>query len=206
MKITILGAGSVGKALGTGWAAAGHDVVYGVRDPTKGDLPAGTRGVAVPASVQGAEVVVLAVPYWETENLLASLPKKELRGKMVLDVRNALTPDKKWARGFTTSAAEEVQKKLPGTKVIKALNTVFADAMNGGKRHGETMTSFVASDELSAKGVGMKLSTDLGLDAVDAGGLAAARMLEAVGALMVHLGAATSTGWDIGMKLVHPRT
>ena len=33
MKIGILGSGDVGKALGTGFAALGHDVMMGTREP-----------------------------------------------------------------------------------------------------------------------------------------------------------------------------
>jgi 8-hydroxy-5-deazaflavin:NADPH oxidoreductase len=33
MQIAILGAGNIGRTLGAKWAAAGHAVVFGVRDP-----------------------------------------------------------------------------------------------------------------------------------------------------------------------------
>ena len=31
MRIAVIGAGKVGSALGTGWAKAGHTIVFGVR-------------------------------------------------------------------------------------------------------------------------------------------------------------------------------
>ncbi len=33
MKIAIIGIGNVGGTLGPAWAKAGHDVIFGVRDP-----------------------------------------------------------------------------------------------------------------------------------------------------------------------------
>src|SRR5438045_3804878 len=33
MRIAIIGAGNVGTALGAGWTKAGHQIIYGVRDP-----------------------------------------------------------------------------------------------------------------------------------------------------------------------------
>jgi predicted dinucleotide-binding enzyme len=40
MKIAIIGAGSVGKTLGTGLRAKGHTIVYGTRDPAKAGIGA----------------------------------------------------------------------------------------------------------------------------------------------------------------------
>lgn len=34
MKIAVIGAGNVGGALGTLWAAKGHEIMFGVRDPS----------------------------------------------------------------------------------------------------------------------------------------------------------------------------
>ena len=34
MKIAIIGAGNVGGTLGRAWVKAGHEVMFGVRDPS----------------------------------------------------------------------------------------------------------------------------------------------------------------------------
>ena len=38
MTIGIIGSGNVGGTLGTRWAKAGHDIVYGTRDPQANDI------------------------------------------------------------------------------------------------------------------------------------------------------------------------
>ena len=61
MRIAVIGAGNVGKAIGTGWAAKGHDVTWGVRDPARDHGVAPCRSVA--DAVAGADVIVLAVMF-----------------------------------------------------------------------------------------------------------------------------------------------
>jgi predicted dinucleotide-binding enzyme len=96
MKIGILGAGSVGGTLGKQWAARGHEVCFGARDP-RGAKVRGLLGQAGPkakaASVREAaafgEVVVLAVPYDVLRTILAEAG--DLGGKVVHDRRNRTT-------------------------------------------------------------------------------------------------------------------
>ena len=69
MRIGVLGAGNVGRTLAASLAAAGHEVTFGVRDPSS--TKAATAAAAVPAAriatlaeaAAGAEVIVLAVPF-----------------------------------------------------------------------------------------------------------------------------------------------
>jgi 8-hydroxy-5-deazaflavin:NADPH oxidoreductase len=67
MKIAIIGAGNVGRALGTGWRKAGHEVTLGVRDPAGSratELEQQGFAIAPPKDAAArAEVIVLAVPW-----------------------------------------------------------------------------------------------------------------------------------------------
>jgi 8-hydroxy-5-deazaflavin:NADPH oxidoreductase len=67
MRIAVIGAGNIGRTLGTKWAAAGHQVVYGVRSPGAPDT------AAVADAVATAEVVTLAVPGVGAKDVLATL-------------------------------------------------------------------------------------------------------------------------------------
>ena len=121
MKISIIGDGNVGSALARGLEKAGHSVSTVGKDPA--------RMAQVAAS---GEAVILAVPFGAHDQVAATIGEAS-DGKPVVDVSNALTPEFKLALGYTTSAAEELQKRLPGAKIVKAFNTVFAATMDSGK-------------------------------------------------------------------------
>ena len=61
MKISIIGAGHVGSALGTGWARRGHEIIFGVRNPKKTDSATTATIVPVMEAAQSSGVIVLAV-------------------------------------------------------------------------------------------------------------------------------------------------
>ena len=191
MKISIIGDGNVGSALARGLEKAGHSVSTIGKDPA--------RVAQVAAS---GEVVILAVSFGAHDQVAATIGKAA-DGKPIVDVSNALTPEFKLALGYTTSAAEELQKKLPGAKVVKAFNTVFAATMDSGKVKGEQLTAFVAGDDSAAKKTVLDLARGIGFDAVDAGPLANARLLEPLGFLNIQLGHVLGLGSAIGVKLVH---
>jgi predicted dinucleotide-binding enzyme len=123
-------------------------------------------------------------------------------GKTVIDVTNALSSNMELAIGFTTSAAEELQKKLLKAHVVKAFNTVFAQNQSTGRVGNEQLTLFVAGDDAKAKQTVMRLGKDIGFEPVDAGPLKSARYLEPMGMLMINLGYALGMGTKIGFKLV----
>jgi hypothetical protein len=106
------------------------------------------------------------------------------------------------ALGFTTSAGEETQRLLPKARVVKAFNTVFAVNMPTGTVGGEKLTAFIAGDDKAAKGVVMKLASDIGFKPLDCGPMRNARFLEPMTALLIHLGYEQGRGTGMGFKLV----
>lgn len=123
-------------------------------------------------------------------------------GKTLIDVTNALAADMSLAVGFTTSGAEELQKKVPRGRVVKAFNTQFAQHMDSGRLGDQRLTVFVAADDAAAKGEVTELATAIGFDAVDAGPLVNARLLEPLGYLNIQLGYVLGLGTQIGLALV----
>jgi 8-hydroxy-5-deazaflavin:NADPH oxidoreductase len=103
-------------------------------------------------------------------------------------VTNALTSDMQLASGCTTSGAEALQKKAGGAKVVKAFNTQFAQRMDSGCVDGQPVTVFAAGDDTSAKQAVMQMARDIGFEAVDAGPLQNARLLEPLGYFNIQLG------------------
>jgi predicted dinucleotide-binding enzyme len=191
MKIGIIGKGNVGTAIATGLTRKGHEVKFGHRDPKE----------PVSEAAKWGEVIILAVPHDAAADTAKELGSAA-DGKTVIDVSNALTENMELAIGFTTSAAEEIQKKLPKAHVVKAFNTVFAQNQSVGRIGNEKLTLFVAGDDAKAKQTVMQLGADIGFDPVDAGKLKAARYLEPMGMLMISLGYGLGMGTKIGYKLV----
>ena len=191
MKIGIIGKGNVGTAIAAGLTRKGHEVKFGHRDPKE----------PVSEAAKWGEVIILAVPHGAAADTAKELGSAA-DGKTVIDVSNALNETGELAIGFTTSAAEEIQKLLPKARVVKAFNTVFAQNQSVGRIGSEKLTLFVAGDDAKAKQTVMQLGADIGFDPVDAGKLKAARYLEPMGMLMISLGYGLGMGTKIGYKLV----
>ncbi|MGB6717333.1 MAG: NAD(P)-binding domain-containing protein, partial [Candidatus Acidiferrales bacterium] len=126
MNIAILGAGNVGGALGKGWAAKGHSIYFGVPEPKSEKISAlvksigkNARAGTVHEAAEGAEVLVLAIPWPATRD--AVLAAGKLAGKIVVDCTNPLEPDLSGVTiGHTTSAGEQVSQWAAGARVVKA--------------------------------------------------------------------------------------
>ncbi|HEX2102486.1 MAG TPA: NAD(P)-binding domain-containing protein [Solirubrobacteraceae bacterium] len=191
MKIGIIGDGNVGSALQRGLSKAGHDARAVGNDPAQ-----------VKETARQAEVLIVAVPFAAID-AVARTVGGDVKGKVVIDVTNALNPDMTLAVGLTTSGAEELQKKLPGARVVKAFNTVYAQHMDSGKVKGEQLTVLAAGDDADAKKTVIELARGIGFDAVDAGPLQSARLLEPLALQNILLGYVLGMGTEIGFRLVH---
>lgn len=190
-KIAVIGDGSVGSALARGLERAGHEV-----------RAVGNDKEAIRAAASWGEVVLLAVPFGAIDDVVRDAGES-LAGKTVVDVTNALDANMSLAVGFTTSGAEELQKKLPRARVVKAFNTVFAQHMDSARLGDETLTAFVAADDAEAKKAVLELARGIGFDAVDAGPLGNARLLEPLAFFNIQLGYVLGMGTQIGFKLLH---
>ena len=195
MNIAIIGKGNMGAALGKLAEQAGHTVTFGSQDPRQPVLPA----------IQGADLVILAVPYGVALALAANTEiSAALAGQRVVDVTNPLATDyMSLTIGHTTSAAEEIARRLPGACVVKAFNTIFAEAL-GRRANGERVvaTVFVAGDDEETKRAVIGLAGSFGFEATDAGGLSNARYLEPVTELLIQLAYGKGMGTGIGFALV----
>ena len=192
MKIAVIGTGSVGGTLGRRWAELGNSVCFGVRDVADVDakaLIAKIKGDARLASVsdaaKDADVVVLATPY--AANAAAIASAGDLSGKILLDVTNPIGANLTLAVGYITSGAEELAKLAPRARVIKAMNQVGFEVMANPSFAAGKPVMFVAGDDAAGKKVVLDLVSALGFEAIDAGELAIARLLEPYAMLWIHL-------------------
>jgi 8-hydroxy-5-deazaflavin:NADPH oxidoreductase len=176
MRIAILGAGNVGGGLGRALSAAGHDVVFGVRDPESTKTLAALAEIpdasaASPAeAIAAADVIIVAVRPAALHATVEALPP--LEGRIVIDAMNRFDGD------ASRSTTQDLVAWLPGAKVVKAFNTIGFE--NYATAAGRTVPAamFVAGDDPDAKRMAMRLASELGFRSEDAGGLANAKALE----------------------------
>jgi 8-hydroxy-5-deazaflavin:NADPH oxidoreductase len=210
MKIAIIAAGCVGTALGKAWSRAGHTIVFGVRNPNSenaraaaGSAGPGARATSIAEASAEAEVVALATPWEATQSAVAKA--EGLAGKIVIDCTNPLAyrnGELGMAIGFDTSGGEQVAGWAKGAHVFKALNQVGYLAMEDAKFPDGFPVMFVAGDDAERKPVVLKLMTDLGFEAVDAGPLKVARLLEPYAMLWIHLAYNQGFGRDFAFSLL----
>jgi 8-hydroxy-5-deazaflavin:NADPH oxidoreductase len=199
-KIGIIGAGNMGRAFATQLAAAGHSVTITATNPAHAEEAAAKAGANARAVRTGeiardTDLLILAVPYAAAADALRGAG--DVTGKTIVDISNPVTPDySALALGFSTSAAEEIQKAVPKAKVVKAFNTIFAQVL-GAARGGTRAQVLYAGDDAGAKGAVRALIESVGFEAVDAGPLANARLLEPLGMLNIYLGYAGGRGTGI---------
>lgn len=209
MRIGILGSGNVGGTLGTRWAQGGHEVVFSSREPGSPQMQelvgrAGKRARAAGTAetAAGAEVVLVATPWPATRAVLSTAG--DLSGKIVIDATNPLLPDLSGLElGTTTSAAEAVAGWVPGARVVKAFNTVGYMVMANPVINGQKVALCYCGDDGAAKRVTGQLAAELGFDAVDAGPLTQARVLEPFALLWISLAIKQGFGVQWGFKVVN---
>ncbi len=213
MNVTIIGTGNMGRGIGTRLLSGGHNVTFMDREPEKATALAhelsgkAAKGAKVQGAVLGTpikdEIVILAIPYGATGQVIESLGQK-LDGKIIVDITNPLNATYSGlAVAPGTSAAEEIAKKLPADAVVlKAFNTTFAKTLVDGEVDGERLDVFIAGDAEESKQKVSKLVEDGGLRAIDAGPLERARQLEAIGFLGIALQPELGTGFQSAWKIL----
>lgn len=201
MKVAIIGAGNVGKALATSITNAGHDVTIAASNAENARAAAheiGTRAAdSSAAAVVGADVVILAIPYAAGAQVAADI-REGVAGKTIIDVSNPLTPDYSGLATTGASAAEELQQRLPQASVVKAFNTLFASIQAAPTRE---VDGLVAADDRDAKQQVISLLDSMGFTPLDVGPLSAARYLEGMAFINIGLNAQNSWSWTSAWKL-----
>jgi 8-hydroxy-5-deazaflavin:NADPH oxidoreductase len=209
MKLAVIGSGRIGKAIGIWAAKAGHEVYFSSRNAGHAREAAQVAGKNSKAgtaaeALEKADLVLFAVPFSVAKDLLTEIGPL-LENKVLIDVTNPLKSDfSGLSIGLTTSAAEEIQKMIPKTKVIKAFNTIFSSVFTSQNPmiKGNRISVFYASDDADGKAKIATLITSMGFDAVDAGPLTAARDLEPLALLNVRLGYSLGHGTTIGFSFL----
>ena len=183
--IAMIGTGDLGRALGPEFAALGHEIIYGSRNPDRAEIQelVSRTGRNASAADQAeaaarADIVVLAVPWNAVEAVMGNLG--DLSGKVVIDPTNPRMVGDDGLRDFAVapSNAEWVQRWAPDARVVKALNTMNWATMVDPPSAGGPVTVPIVGDDSQAKATVAGLIEGIGLHPVDLGPLRYARVLE----------------------------
>ena len=219
MTIAVLGTGAVGQAVAAKLAALGHEVAVGTRDPDAtlartepdalGNPPFAVWreahpevGLATPPDAAArAELIVNASNGAGSIAFLESAGEQNLSGKVLIDIANPLDVSHGMPPSLlvsnTDSLGEQIQRRFPQARVVKALNTMNCEVMVDPDKVPGDHDVFVCGEDSDAKRQVTELLQDLGWPPariVDLGGITAARGTEMYVALWLRLWGALGTG------------
>ena len=150
-----------------------------------------------------ADIIILAVPF-EAEKEIAAKIKEVANQKIVISIANPLNET---YDGLVTppdsSAAEELQKLLPHSKVIKAFNTTFAADFSTPVIDGKQVDAFIAGNDEEALETVKELVGTAGFNPIVAGSLSVSGTLERMQLLLIQLGMKYNYNWLAGWKILH---
>jgi hypothetical protein len=214
MQIAIIGSGNVGAALGSGWLTAGHQVVFGIRNP---DSPKARklaewinnpRLTSIPEAVQESGVIVITTP---PDAILELIPQfGDLTEKIVVDATNSVRnkPDP------YPTVFHAIKAVTGAESVVKCFNTTgFENMLHPAYEliqpvpHTIRIDMFAAGSSQQAKATVMQLSADLGFETCyDFGGDDKVELLEKFALSWINLAITQGYGRNIAFKLVRRNT
>jgi predicted dinucleotide-binding enzyme len=195
MRVGILGSGLMGGKLGTLFARVGHEVVFSyARSKQKLERLARTAGKKARAgtpreAAEEADALLLAVHWTRMDDVLSQAG--DVSDTVIVTCSLPMNADDTdLVVAHTSSGAEELARRVPGTRVVAAFNTVPSEVLFSvfDARSKATHPGLVyCGDDPRAKTVAARLIRDVGFDPVDAGPLRIARYTEPFGLLVAQL-------------------
>lgn len=202
MRIGIIGGtGALGSGLALRCAAAGHEVVIGTRDPTRGGEAAtalitrlgevgGQTGLTASSNGEAArwgEIVIIALRFANQRETLDAI-RDEVQGKIVVDTTVPLVPPKVMrvqlpAKGSAAQIAQELLGE--GVRVVSAFQSVAAHHLAA---MGDVPCDvLVSGNDRAARTTVIELARSMGINALHAGPLCNAAAAEALTSVLIFL-------------------
>jgi NADPH-dependent F420 reductase len=184
MKIGIVGTGNMGGTLGLRWAAVGHEILFGSRDIEKArsvaaqSADSASGGTFDDAAAFG-DVVLYTVRDVPPSRILRE--PQVLEGKVLIDCNNRVVRNEhERVTPEAVSHAEMLAANVPGTRVVKAFNTIAHRVIELSRAElaPHRVSVFLCADDAHAKGIVKTLAEELGFIGTDCGGLRNARLVE----------------------------
>jgi len=199
------------SGLAGAWAAKGHAVMIGSRNPAaarsrqEGRDPRIQVGTVRDAVAFG-NVVLLAAPWEFVEAAIRGAGS--FRGKILIDCTNSFavgTGGPAMRSGAPLSAAEEVAGWAAGSAVFKAFNSIYWENLANPVIGEEPLCCFFCGEDGEDKSIVERLIRDAGFAPIDAGPLLSARYLEPLAFLWMQLAFEQGMGTDIALTLTRRR-
>ncbi len=213
--IAIIGAtGNMGSALSKTLAKGPYRLLLMAQDAGKlSELEKEIRQTNASADIEGircsreagweADIIIMATPY-PAEKEVAGRIKEVANRKIVVSISNPLNETYDGlVTASDTSAAEELQKILPLSTVIKAFNTTFAADFRQPVIDGKQVDAFIAGNDKEALEIVSGLVCTAGFNPMIAGDLTMSRTLEQMQLLLIRLGMQHNYNWLAGWKVLH---
>jgi 8-hydroxy-5-deazaflavin:NADPH oxidoreductase len=207
VRVTIVGTGNMARGVAARALAGNHHVTFVGTDIGKAedlaDELTGLGSVRASESAEG-DLVVLAVPYTQAPHAVRQ-HAGELGGAVIVDATNPIDLSVLEPLDVSPfrSGAEVIADVAPeGVPVVKAFNTAFAGTLVAGSVAGQPLDVFMAGDEAEAKELVARLIRDGGMRPIDAGALARAREVEALGYLHMVIQGPLGTGFASAVKVL----
>lgn len=180
MNISIFGTGEVGSAVAIRLKSLGHDTVFGSRHPG-GDRD----GIPVLTHADAAAHGDWIVNALHGEDAMAMLVPLDLAGKLLVDIGN-------WRSAIDSpimdTLGESLQRALPRTRVVKAMNFPSAQLMGHPDKLDGPHSIFLAADDAGARAEVRTLLESFGWrDIIDLGDLTACRAIESLAPMWIRL-------------------
>lgn len=200
VRIAVLGAGRIGSTLGRKWIAAQHRVVFGVTDPDgekaralRADL--GDQADIRPGAqaIQGAEVVVFAVPGGAMEAVIAA-NAAALGGKLVIDAANRMTES-------APNSRVSFQRHAPSARYVRAFNSLGVENFADPTFNGVKADLFYAGPETD-RAVAEQLIGDIGLEPMYVGNEDQVGLVDAAASLWFALALGQKRGRHLAFKVL----
>ncbi len=204
MKITIIGSGHVGTALGQGFLRSGHQVSFGVRDESSAKaevtktLMTGAIVTSIEEACRSAEVIIITTP---SDAILSLIPQfGNTNDKIIVDATNSVRTR---PEPFPT-AFHAIKEMTASEKVVKCFNTTgFENMINPIYPGAGGVDMFCAGNDKKSKAVVQQLAKDLGFSQCwDFGGDEQVELLEKWALCWINLAMRQGYGRDIAIKIL----
>lgn len=201
MRITVIGAGNIGGTLGRKWAAAGHQVVFGVREPQAAKVQALLTQAGANASastprdaIEAADIVVFAIPAGSMASLIADLGEA-LNGKTLIDTTNMIgqTP---------MHSLPQLHAVAPDSPLFRAFSNLGWENFNKPAIDGVQVDLFYCGDAGPAQAIVDSLIADVGLRPIYVGGNDQADLIDALTRLWFITAMQQGRGRHLAFKML----